>query len=258
MPEERDAVGARLVLVTDAIRRGDIHAVGDRMRALNGAPGLDLRTSPFVLLRRMPADGGGVKEDVRAQQRGDPGRFGIPLVPADQDPDRRVARLPYLEAVRLAGTLAVVIEMSVTRREVVLLVEQRIVWDVHLPIYAEQRAVGIDHRRRVPVDAGRLALEDRHDDHDRQLAGEPLHGVGRRTGNRFSQVEPVALLRFAEIQRVEQLLQADDLCPLTGRLAYEPLRPGHIRGSVLVGVILDDSYGKRRVHLDSVGLRAKA
>src|SRR5688572_599488 len=59
MPEEGDAVGARLVFVADAIRRGDVDAVGDRMRPLNGAPGLDLRASPFVLLRRMPADGGG-------------------------------------------------------------------------------------------------------------------------------------------------------------------------------------------------------
>src|SRR5262245_57144858 len=41
--EEGDAVGAGLVLVTDPVRRGDVDAVGDRVRPLADAPGLDLR-----------------------------------------------------------------------------------------------------------------------------------------------------------------------------------------------------------------------
>ena len=66
--------------------------------------------------------------------------------------------------------------MAVARREVVLLVEERVVRDVHLPVDAEQRAVGVDDGRRIPVNPRRLPLEQRHDQDDRQLAGQPLHG----------------------------------------------------------------------------------
>src|SRR5690349_24865453 len=97
------------------------------MRPLDGAPRLNLRVTPFVLLGRMPADRGRVEEHLRAEQRRDPRRFRIPLVPADQYADRGVAGLPDLEAVRFAGSLAVIVEVAVSGGEVVLLVEERIV-----------------------------------------------------------------------------------------------------------------------------------
>ena len=37
-----------------------------------------------LFFRRMPADGGGIKEQVGAAQGGDARRFRIPLVPTDQ------------------------------------------------------------------------------------------------------------------------------------------------------------------------------
>src|SRR5262245_57773370 len=40
MAEEGDAVGAGLVFVTDPVWRGHVYAVGDRMRALHGLPGI--------------------------------------------------------------------------------------------------------------------------------------------------------------------------------------------------------------------------
>src|SRR5687768_1945394 len=103
MTEEGNAVGPRLVFMADAVGGGDVYAIGDRMRALDRAPGLDLRPPPFVLFRWMPADRGRIEEDLRTEQRGDPCRFGIPLVPADQHADCRVARLPHFEAVGLPG-----------------------------------------------------------------------------------------------------------------------------------------------------------
>ena len=51
-PEEIEAVGARLVFVADAVRRRDVDAVGDRVRALDRPPRVDLRGAPLVLLRR--------------------------------------------------------------------------------------------------------------------------------------------------------------------------------------------------------------
>ena len=165
---------------------------------------------------------------------------GIPLVPADQHADRRVARLPHAEAAGFAGLFAVIVEMPVARGEVVLLVEQRVVRDVHLPVDAEQAAIGVDDRRRVPVDAGGLPLEDRHDDDDRQLARQRLHRVGRRPGNRFGEIEAIALLRLAEVERVEQLLQADNLRASSGRVPHEPLGAPKVALRIRVRMILDD------------------
>ena len=87
-----------------------------------------------------------------------------------------------------------IVEVAVARCEVVLLVEERVVRDVHLAIHAEQRAIGVDDCRRVAVDPRRLALEDGHDDDHLQLAGEALHGLDGGTGDRFGEIEPVALL----------------------------------------------------------------
>src|SRR5262245_16721602 len=62
MAEERDAVGSWFVLVADAVRRGDVDAVGNGVRALNRLPRFDLGGAPFVLFGRMPADRGRVEQ----------------------------------------------------------------------------------------------------------------------------------------------------------------------------------------------------
>jgi hypothetical protein len=80
--------------------------------------------------------------------------------------------------------------------EVVLLVEQRVIRDVHLAIHAHQRAVGVDDGGRIAIDARGLPLEHGHDDHHFQLARELLHDVRAGAGDRFGQVEAVALLRL--------------------------------------------------------------
>ena len=66
--EELDAVGARLVLVADAIGRRDVDAVGDRVRALGRAPRFDLRLAVLRFLRRMPADRRRIKNYLGAEQ----------------------------------------------------------------------------------------------------------------------------------------------------------------------------------------------
>ena len=80
------------MLVADAVDGGDEDAVGDGVGALDGLPGVVLRRAEFVLLGRMPADGGGIEEDVGALQRGEARGFGIPLVPADERADAAEAR----------------------------------------------------------------------------------------------------------------------------------------------------------------------
>ena len=82
---------------------------------------------------------------------------------------------------------------------------------MHLPVDAEQAAVGVDHGRRVAIHARGLPFEERNDDYDLEFPGQGLHRIGGRTGNGFGEVEPLAMLRFAEVRRVEELFQADDL-----------------------------------------------
>src|SRR5262249_55666181 len=57
-------------LVSDAVDRGHINAVGDGVRPLHELPGLVLRRPKFRLLARVPADGRRVEEDGRALKCG--------------------------------------------------------------------------------------------------------------------------------------------------------------------------------------------
>src|SRR6185436_17084768 len=95
-PELNPARG--IALVADPVDRRDEHAVGDRVAALHGFPGVLLGGAVLRLLRWQPADRRGEEKDVGAVHRGEPGAFGIPLVPADQGADLAEPGLPALEA----------------------------------------------------------------------------------------------------------------------------------------------------------------
>ena len=169
----------------------------------------------------MPADGGGVEEDLGALHRGQARAFGKPLIPADQRADRRDLGLPRDEA-------------GVAGREVELLVEQRIVGDVHLAIHAHQRAVGVDHRGGVVVHAGGALLEQRRDDHGlvflRELARTRRStGPGMRLGER----EEAMVFDLAEVLRSKQLLRAEDLGALLQRLLGEGELVGEVPFRIL-------------------------
>src|ERR1700761_3260338 len=116
------------VLHAYAVDGGNKDSVGDGVAALDGLPGVILGLAELGLLRRVPADGGRVEEQVRALQRGDARAFGIPLVPADEGPDLAHGGVEGLEAEVAGG-------------EVELLVVERIVGDVHLAIHAGQRSI---------------------------------------------------------------------------------------------------------------------
>src|SRR4051812_34286317 len=116
----------------------------------------------------MPANCRGIEKDVRAEEARDARGLGIPLVPADQHANRGVLRLPHAKAARLFRYLAddvdAVVVRRVARREIVLLVEERIVRNVHLAIHAEERAVCVYDRGGVAIDAASLLLEDGYDE----------------------------------------------------------------------------------------------
>src|SRR3954453_11091854 len=101
------------------------------MRTLHGAPRLDLRAPEFGFLRRVPADRGWIEKNVCTEQRRDARRLGIPLIPADQHADVGELRLPHTKSTRLLGNFTdavdTIIGRRITGREVILLVEERIV-----------------------------------------------------------------------------------------------------------------------------------
>src|SRR3989475_13035809 len=71
-------------LMSHSIHNRDIHAVSNRMCALNGAPGIILRLAKLRFLRRMPTDRRGIKQHVCSLQCRKPCAFRIPLVPTNQ------------------------------------------------------------------------------------------------------------------------------------------------------------------------------
>src|SRR5208283_4231622 len=119
-------------LEADAVRDRDINSIGDTVRALNGAPCIVLRLAVLRLLVGMPADRRGIKEHVRALQRRQARALGIPLVPAHQRTEFGVISCESLKP-------------KIARREVKLLVIQRVVGNVHLTIDALQLAFAVKY-----------------------------------------------------------------------------------------------------------------
>ena len=201
-----------------------------------------------ILLRRVPPDRGRIEQNVGAQQARDASRLRIPLIPTDEHTDSCVSGLPDAEPHGAARHRALLVLGRVAWREIVLLVEQRVVGNVHLPIDAQQSPVGVDHGGRVSVETRRLPLEQRHDQHDGELTGESLHHRRGRSGDRLGQVEALAALSLTEVERVEELLEADD--PRATRRRLTNL--GHRITQIGVGVsgdsALNETHGKGAVH----------
>src|SRR5438270_12744775 len=104
----------------------------------------------------MPADRGGIEDDLGPGESSQPRALGIPLVPADERAHASEVRVEGLEA-EIAGS------------EIKLFVIERIVGDVHLAIQPEDLSVGIDHHGGVVIDAARALLKERGDDRDLRL-----------------------------------------------------------------------------------------
>ena len=132
--------------MADAVDGRHEAAVRDGVTALNGFPRTMLSFAVFLFLARMPADGRRIEKNLRALHRCESRGFGIPLIPADEHADLAVARLPSLEP-KIAG------------REIKFLVEQRVIRDVHLPVDAEQRAVSVNDRGGVVINAAGAFLK---------------------------------------------------------------------------------------------------
>ena len=194
-------------LMTDAIDGADKHAVGNGVGALDGEPGFVLRRSPLILFRRMPADGGGIEEDVGTLQGSQTRTLGIPLIPADQGADRALFQIEAAEAEVAGG-------------EVILFVIEGIVGDVHLAVEAADFAVAADDDRGVVIEAGGAPLKKGDDNSGFQLAGEGAEARRTGSGNGLGEIEQSGVLALAEILGAEELGKADDLGAAAGGLAH--------------------------------------
>lgn len=168
---------------------------------------------------RLAADGGRVEEDFRAHQRHAARAFREPLIPADADTDAGISGVPDLEA-------------GIARIEVVLLVVAWAVRDMAFPINTEIAAVGIDDGDAVEARAAG-ALEEADRQHHLQLGSDLLEVLdGRIFCHRGGQLGVVGVRFLAEVGRLEQLLDQDDLGALGCRLAHQPLGVGDVRGGI--------------------------
>src|SRR5690349_8554334 len=58
----------RMPFESNPVDHRGVHTIGNRMTALNGFPGLELRRAKLRFLVRMPADAGGIKNDLGAAE----------------------------------------------------------------------------------------------------------------------------------------------------------------------------------------------
>ncbi len=216
----------------DPVDGRDVDPVGDRVGPLDRLPGRGLRLTELGLLGGMPADRRGVEEDLGAAQGRQAGRLGVPLVPADEGPHAGVCGLERQES-QVAG------------REVILLVIERVVGDVHLAVASPERAIGIEDDRGVVIDAGRAALEHRADHDHARLVRQPGQRLGGRTGDRLGEIESRGVLDLAEILRAEQFRQTGDLRTAIGRGAEQCRRPAQVILRVVRASHLDQADGER-------------
>src|SRR3546814_5375466 len=96
-----------------------------------------------------------------------------------------------------------------------LLVEARIVGDVHLAVLAGKRAVAFQHHRGVVVQAGAAALEQgAHDDHAMAF-GQGTQALGARARDRLGQVEFATVLVLADVRSEEHTSELQSLLRLS-------------------------------------------
>ncbi len=99
---------------------------------------------------------------------------------------------------------------------------------MHLAVLAGHFAVGVEHQCRVMIQPGSATFE--HTRHQHHIVGHGGVGVklGEVAGNLLGQREVLNILHLAEIQRVVQFGQHDQLCPLGGKTLYGSQVPGAV------------------------------
>ena len=219
--DEAAAPELHAALAACAVDADNGDAVGHGMAALDGLPGLILFAVVLLGLAHVPADGRGEEEELRAHEAGDAGCFGVPLVPADKHAEGGKTGLKDAIA-------------KVARGEVEFFVVARVVGDVHLAVFAQVGAVGINNRGGVVVEPFGTFLKEGADKHHAQLGGK-VHEVlaGGAVGYGFGQLEILVAFLITKIEGGEQFLKTDNMGTLRGKAAHRVGVAGYV--GLLVG-----------------------
>ena len=193
------------------------------MASLHNLPGIvEVSASPWRSSRQPIADGCRNEYDLSPHHGGQAGRLGEPLIPADQDAD-----------VGVAGPEDLVPQVS--WRKVELFVITRVIGDVHLPVFAQIAAVGIDHDGRVVIESHRPLLEKACYDDNLQFRCQ----LAKHFERRIAFVDPLRKAKeapihdLAKVTRLEKLLGAHDLRTPAGSLSYVAGGFSQILGDIL-------------------------
>ena len=190
--------------VADTINDRDVNAVGDGVGPLDCAPRIELSGAELGFLVRMPADAGGIKDNLCALQSGEARTFRIPLIPANLNADAAIGGIEIREA-------------EIAWGEIKLFVVERIVGNVHLAIFAEVGAIGIENGAGVVVNAGGAAFENGNDERDFLFFSDLREALGGGAGNGFGEIEEFGIFGAAKIFAGEKLVETDDLSATRGR-----------------------------------------
>ena len=164
------------------------------MTPLHCRPCLALTCLLFGRVAALITDGGGIDEEFGAAKCHEARAFGVPLIPT------------YLHAeTTYAGVDG--FETEVAGGEVEFLVVGGVVGNVHLAIFAGDRAVAFKDHGSVVVEARCAALEERGDEHNGVSACEIAEKCGRGPRDGFREIEKFGVFCLTEIGRVVQFLQ---------------------------------------------------
>ena len=112
-----------------------------------------------------------------------------------------------------------------------------------------ERAVGIEDRSRVVIEAGGALLEERRDQHDFILAGSGGELFRACSGDGLRKIEQSGVFALAEILRLEEFGQADDVGAFACRFRNAIERLGQIVGGLGAARHLDQGDGELVSHI---------
>ena len=114
-----------------------------------------------------------------------------------------------------------------------------------------ERAIRIEDRGRVVIEARRALLEERRDQHDFILPGSSGELLRARAWDWLRKIEQSGVFALAEILRLEELGQADNVGALACGLRNAIERFGQIVGWLGAARHLDQGYGELVSHFFS-------
>ena len=207
-------------------------AIGHRVATMRQHPCIALAVFFILRIGRVPANRGGIQQQLGTGQRHHARRFRVPLVPAHQ----------YAEFAHrgLNGG-----KTQITGGEIEFFVEARIVRDVHLAVLAGQRAVGVKHHGGVVVQPRRALFEQGRDQHHAMLLGQRRQARGAGAGDGLGQIELVYRFVLAKIRTVVQLLQQYELRAGASGFSHAGFDDGQVGGGIAVVALLDQRNGEK-------------